>query len=209
MTSRDFCYWAQGFFEISEVSNKNVTLNSNQVELIERHLAMVFEFENHVEQKVIENKETKLPNIFQSRHNLYANHGTRSCLKNKELSSHDFCIWLQGIFDILETKTLNAKQVAIIREKLNSVFIHEIDPSFGTHKEVLQNIHNPKELEASFPINSRESWQTVTVKPPTTSYSTLFTHSNSNQSPSFTNLSIPDVRPTIFPYDVHTVRLMC
>lgn len=38
MTSRDFAYWLQGFFEISESS----TLDARQVDLIKRHLNMVF-----------------------------------------------------------------------------------------------------------------------------------------------------------------------
>jgi len=39
MTSRDFCYWLQGFFELSE---PEVELNAKQVELIRKHLNMVF-----------------------------------------------------------------------------------------------------------------------------------------------------------------------
>lgn len=38
MTSRDFCFWLQGFFELS----KPMQLDPNQIELIEKHLAMVF-----------------------------------------------------------------------------------------------------------------------------------------------------------------------
>jgi hypothetical protein len=38
MTSRDFCYWLQGLFELSEP----VTLNEKQTDLIKRHLALVF-----------------------------------------------------------------------------------------------------------------------------------------------------------------------
>lgn len=39
MTSRDFCYWLQGLFELSP---ERKTLNAIQVELIRKHLAMVF-----------------------------------------------------------------------------------------------------------------------------------------------------------------------
>jgi hypothetical protein len=49
MTSRDFCYWLQGYFEISESSHKEpgVTepLGAEKVACIKRHLAMVFEHE--------------------------------------------------------------------------------------------------------------------------------------------------------------------
>lgn len=38
MTSRDFAYWLQGLFELSDVT----TLNEKQTDLIRRHLALVF-----------------------------------------------------------------------------------------------------------------------------------------------------------------------
>ena len=38
MTSRDFAYWLQGFFELSDIT----TLDEKQTELIKRHLNMVF-----------------------------------------------------------------------------------------------------------------------------------------------------------------------
>jgi len=38
MTSRDFCYWLQGFFEISDASQ----MEAKQVEMVKRHLNMVF-----------------------------------------------------------------------------------------------------------------------------------------------------------------------
>ena len=38
MTSRDFCYWLQGLFELGDVA----TLNENQTTLIKRHLSLVF-----------------------------------------------------------------------------------------------------------------------------------------------------------------------
>jgi hypothetical protein len=41
MTSRDFCYWLQGFFELGELS----AMNSNQTDLIKKHLALVFKHE--------------------------------------------------------------------------------------------------------------------------------------------------------------------
>lgn len=41
MTSRDFCYWVQGLFELQNPK----TLNEKQTELIRRHLAMVFKHE--------------------------------------------------------------------------------------------------------------------------------------------------------------------
>jgi hypothetical protein len=38
MTSRDFCYWLQGFFEIATPSE----ITAAQVDTIKSHLAMVF-----------------------------------------------------------------------------------------------------------------------------------------------------------------------
>ncbi len=40
MKSRDFCYWLQGFFEIS--GGSAVILNSEQIQMIQNHLNMVF-----------------------------------------------------------------------------------------------------------------------------------------------------------------------
>lgn len=51
------------------------------------------------------------------------------------MKSRDFCYWLQGFFELCDQgKGLNAgmsaSQVEIVRNHLNMVFIHEIDPSF-------------------------------------------------------------------------------
>ena len=53
MTSRDFVYWLQGFFELSEVK----TLTEEQVKIIKTHLNMVFIHDIDV----TEVKESKLP----------------------------------------------------------------------------------------------------------------------------------------------------
>ena len=47
MTSRDFCYWLQGFFEIAEGGDPDIMqrtdgLTYSQVEMIKKHLALVF-----------------------------------------------------------------------------------------------------------------------------------------------------------------------
>lgn len=41
MTSRDFCFWLQGFFEVSGVG----TLNGEQADVVKRHLSLVFKHE--------------------------------------------------------------------------------------------------------------------------------------------------------------------
>ena len=42
MTSRDFCYWLQGFFELA---NPEAELSIEQKHIIKNHLAMVFRHE--------------------------------------------------------------------------------------------------------------------------------------------------------------------
>lgn len=41
MTSRDFCYWLQGYFEIAQPTS----LTSDQLEMIKNHLKMVFAYD--------------------------------------------------------------------------------------------------------------------------------------------------------------------
>ena len=41
MNSRDFCFWLQGFFEVSGQKD----LNAHQVEIVRKHLDMVFAHE--------------------------------------------------------------------------------------------------------------------------------------------------------------------
>lgn len=40
MTSRDFAFWLQGFFEIS--GTDAITMNAEQVSMVKKHLALVF-----------------------------------------------------------------------------------------------------------------------------------------------------------------------
>ena len=42
MTSREFCYWLQGYFEIDEQKTGDRVLTMDQVQTIKRHLSMVF-----------------------------------------------------------------------------------------------------------------------------------------------------------------------
>lgn len=41
MTSRDFCYWLQGYFEVSEPKN----ISEKETVMIKKHLALVFKHE--------------------------------------------------------------------------------------------------------------------------------------------------------------------
>lgn len=70
------------------------------------------------------------------------------------MQSRDFCYWLQGFFEVAsithedrkpEVTGLNAAQVSMIRNHLNLVFAHEIDPAMGdqNHQNKLNSIHGP------------------------------------------------------------------
>ncbi len=48
MTSRDFCYWLQGYFELEIMTSNHpekTTISDKQAEAIKNHLAMVFKHE--------------------------------------------------------------------------------------------------------------------------------------------------------------------
>lgn len=68
------------------------------------------------------------------------------------MNSRDFCYWLQGFFEVAsmtheerkpEVTGLSAAQVSMIRNHLNLVFAHEIDPAMGDkpHQDKLNSIH--------------------------------------------------------------------
>jgi hypothetical protein len=42
MKARDFCYWLQGFIELSETTDHREGFSKETIECIKRHLAMVF-----------------------------------------------------------------------------------------------------------------------------------------------------------------------
>lgn len=80
--------------------------------------------------------------------------------KNKiKMQSTEFCYWLQGLFELSETETLNAKQLQMIKNHLKLVFLYDIDPSYSDDKTVqhiFQNIH-----DGNPPLDGLE----VTTKP--------------------------------------------
>ena len=55
MTHRDFCYWLQGFFEITEhnlappITPDAAVITPAQAELIEKHLELVFAHDAYLE----------------------------------------------------------------------------------------------------------------------------------------------------------------
>lgn len=45
------------------------------------------------------------------------------------MQSRDFCFWLQGFFELSgDTEAITAEQVALIRQHLELVMVHEIAP---------------------------------------------------------------------------------
>ena len=66
------------------------------------------------------------------------------------MRSRDFIYWLQGFMELSETETLSAKQVEVIKNHLNLVFLHEIDPEMGDqdHQDNLNAAHEGKQSPA-------------------------------------------------------------
>lgn len=65
------------------------------------------------------------------------------------MTSRDFAYWLQGFFEISGSNVIDVGQVELIKNHLNLVFKHEIDPSLNvgkTGEEVkeLQDVHDGK-----------------------------------------------------------------
>lgn len=64
------------------------------------------------------------------------------------MTSRDFAYWLQGFFEISDATTMNEKQTELIKNHLNMVFIHEIDPSFpASQQEALTEAHRPSTVK--------------------------------------------------------------
>lgn len=45
MTSRDFCFWLQGFFELNPGTDGRLGLTPEQSSIVRRHLSLVFKHE--------------------------------------------------------------------------------------------------------------------------------------------------------------------
>lgn len=68
------------------------------------------------------------------------------------MQSRDFCFWLQGFFEITgATHGIDSNQLSTIRNHLNLVFKHEIDPSMGgpVHQKDLNKVHSPNIIDSS------------------------------------------------------------
>lgn len=68
------------------------------------------------------------------------------------MKSTEFCYWLQGLFEVAEPETLNAKQTDLIKRHLNMVFVHEIDPSYpAEQQDKLNEIHGTSAIPGTDP----------------------------------------------------------
>lgn len=57
------------------------------------------------------------------------------------MTSREFCYWLQGMFELNAPSSLNERQTKMIKNHLDMVFIHEIDPSYP-EEDKLNTAHN-------------------------------------------------------------------
>lgn len=46
------------------------------------------------------------------------------------MTSREFCYWLQGMFELNGAPSLDERQTKMIKNHLDMVFIHDIDPSY-------------------------------------------------------------------------------
>ena len=70
------------------------------------------------------------------------------------MTSREFCYWLQGMFELNGLAVLDETRTRMIKNHLDLVFIHEIDPSYP-NGEKLQAVHDSKPYFAK-PIHSKE-----------------------------------------------------
>lgn len=78
------------------------------------------------------------------------------------MESKSFCYWLMGLFELADPKTLNEKQVQTIKNHLNLVFYHEIDPSYTDDKEKIKEmneIHSGENKSPKVPYLSEENFK--------------------------------------------------
>lgn len=78
------------------------------------------------------------------------------------MTSASFAYWMQGFFEIQNPTEITAEQTQIIKNHLNLVFKHEIDPAMGDqkHQDELNEIHNKKpivksETNLNFPVPNK------------------------------------------------------
>ena len=70
------------------------------------------------------------------------------------MTSRDFAYWLMGYFEISKTEEISPDQVRMIKNHLNLVFTHEIDPSLDGGDEIkkqkMQLLHDGKDTDVVY-----------------------------------------------------------
>lgn len=63
------------------------------------------------------------------------------------MKATEFCYWLQGYFELTANtgQGMSEAQVKVIRQHLDMVFIHDIDPSYPKEQQsALSHAHKPE-----------------------------------------------------------------
>ena len=63
------------------------------------------------------------------------------------MEAKSFAYWLQGLFELTDSKTLDEDQTTKIKNHLKLVFIYDIDPSYSDNpivQAIFQNLHDGK-----------------------------------------------------------------
>lgn len=55
------------------------------------------------------------------------------------MQTRDFCFWLQGIFEVGKVTTMDAEQVALVRQHLDLVFQHDPSITGVEHGPVMED----------------------------------------------------------------------
>ena len=120
----NFCYWLQGHFEIRDHFSQN-SLNVLVKEKNPEHL-----FLTALQVKCIRD-HIKLH---------------LECSLRNDISPEPFICWLDGILTHHSelSDEIQRDVVVEIRDRLNNLFIHKIDPQLPGDKDSLQDIHDGK-----------------------------------------------------------------
>lgn len=68
------------------------------------------------------------------------------------MKSQEFCYWLQGLFELGGPTQLDEKQTKLIKQHLNMVFIHEIDPSYPVEQQQALNEAHATPTGSTVPV---------------------------------------------------------
>jgi hypothetical protein len=67
------------------------------------------------------------------------------------MKASEFCYWLQGLFELANPQELTPEQTQLIKNHLNMVFIHDIDPSYPAEQQQELNLAHGVDQEVKPP----------------------------------------------------------